>query len=160
KVRVNACDPDLPPTVSVPGPQTVLQGGTLTLGSAPGNAITVGDPDIGAYPARVTLAVGHGTITLGSTAGLSFTTGDGTDDPTMRLTGTLAKGTAALTGRRYTPAAGFAGPAPRAIRVDDQGKSGVDGPKTATTGVQITVTQTQCPPQAPVRVTSNIAGGK
>jgi hypothetical protein len=159
-ILLNSCDPNLPPTVTVPGAQTVLQGGTLTFGAGSGNAITVADADAGSSPVRVTLAAGHGALTLGGTSGLTFSGGDGTNDPLMTFTGTVAQVNAALNGLRYTPSSVYAGPDQVSVTVNDQGRSGVDGPKTGSGSVVVTITQTQCPPQAPVKVTTSIVGGK
>src|SRR5439155_10904153 len=130
-ILLNNCDPDQAPTVSVPAGQAVLDTGPLTFGSGSGNAIGVADPDIGPFPAKVTLAVAHGSLSLATTTGLSFTAGDGTADPSMTFTGTLANVNAALNGLRYVPTAGFSGNNQLTIAIDDQKKSGVDGPKVA-----------------------------
>jgi VCBS repeat-containing protein len=147
-IRLNACDPNLAPTVAAPASQTVPGTGTLTFSSANGNAVTIGDPDIGTYPAKVSLAVSHGTLTLASTSGLTFTTGAGTNAPSMTFTGTLTNVNTALNGLRYIPTPAYSGADQLSISVDDQGKSGVDGARTANGSVAITVPTGTTPPTA------------
>ncbi|MBX9582155.1 MAG: hypothetical protein K2X87_17765 [Gemmataceae bacterium] len=123
------------PTVSAPGPQTTA--GTLTFSAANGNPITVADPDAGSAAVKLTLAADAGTLTLATTAGLTFITGDGTADPTMTFTGTLASLNAALAGLTYSRPTGAYASATITVTVDDQGNTGTGGPLTATATVTV-----------------------
>jgi hypothetical protein len=136
-----------PPVNTVPGAQSTDANAPLTFSAAAGNAISVSDPDAGANPVEVTLTATHGTLTLSGTTGLSFTAGDGTDDPTMTFTGTLAAINSALDGLVFTPEPGYVGPASLTITTNDQGYTGSGGPLTDTDVVNITVSL--IPPAVP-----------
>src|SRR5262249_32552887 len=111
----------------------------LVFSSGNGNLISVSDVDAGAGTVKVTLSVTNGALTLTSMAGLSFTTGDGTADPTMVFTGTLASVNGALASVTYIPTPDFNGSATLTLTTDDQGNTGSGGNKTDTDTVSITV---------------------
>ncbi|MCS6852422.1 MAG: cadherin-like domain-containing protein, partial [Gemmataceae bacterium] len=125
------------PVSTVPGPQTVIQNGTLTLSG--GSALSVADIDAGSNPVEVTLTVANGVLTLSGTTGLTFSVGDGTADATMTFTGTIANINAALNGMFYNPNLMYAGPETLTITVNDLGHSGSGGPLSDTDTVTITV---------------------
>jgi hypothetical protein len=100
--------------------------------------ISAADVDIGSSPMKVTMSVTIGTLTIGTT-GLTFSTGDGNADANMVFTGTLANVNARLNGLRYNPPLNFNGTATLTITIDDQGATGLGGPKTDTKTVVITV---------------------
>jgi hypothetical protein len=130
------------PVNIVPGPQTVAEGGTLTLAGA--SAIRISDVDaLATDDMIVTLTGGNGTVSLVSTTGLDFTVGDGTADTTMTFAGTIAEVNAALSGLTFTPTADFppgaAGNASLTIATNDQGATGAGGALTTTTSLAITV---------------------
>lgn len=127
------------PVNTVPGPQQVTENNTLTFSAANANAISIADVDAGGGPMRETLTATNGVISLGSTAGLAFTIGDGTADPTMTFTGTVASVNAALSGMTFTPTNGFSGAATLTISTNDQGNTGSGGPLFDNDAVNITV---------------------
>jgi hypothetical protein len=127
------------PVNTVPGAQQVTENNTLTFSTANANAISIADVDAGGGAVRETLTATNGVITLGSTAGLAFTVGDGTADPTMTFTGTVASINAALQGMTFVPTSGFSGPASLTIVTNDQGNTGSGGALSDTDGVNITV---------------------
>ncbi|MFN2577805.1 MAG: choice-of-anchor Q domain-containing protein [Pyrinomonadaceae bacterium] len=127
------------PVNNVPGPQTVPENSTLTFSTANGNGVSISDVDAGGSAARLTLTATNGVITLGSTAGLAFTVGDGTADPTMTFTGTIASINTALQGMQFIPTNGYSGPATLQIVTNDQGNTGSGGALSDTDTVNITV---------------------
>ncbi|MGD9364971.1 MAG: DUF4347 domain-containing protein, partial [Desulfobacteraceae bacterium] len=95
------------PTVTVPAGfanTTTNEETALVFSTGNGNAISIsGNPSDLAevmldFPSGAT-----GVITLSGTTGLTFTLGDGTDDTSMRFTGTVADINAALDGLSYQP---------------------------------------------------------
>lgn len=145
----DAVVPNQAPVNTVPGPQTIDEGLTLTFSVANGNAISTSDPDAGAADVRVTLAATNGTLSLGGTAGLAFLSGDGSDDATMTFEGTIAAINAALDGTVFTPIDDdYFGPADVSILTDDLGNTGTDGPKTDFDTVSITINPVNDAPEA------------
>lgn len=136
-VTVNAVNDA--PVNNLPGPQTTAENTPLTFSTANANLISITDVDSGANPVRVTLTATSGVITLSTTAGLAFTVGDGTADPTMTFTGTLASINTALQGMTFTPLNGFSGAAALQIITNDQGNTGSGGPLSDTDTLSITV---------------------
>ncbi len=133
-----------PPSVSVPGSQTVSGNGpsssnSLAFSTGNGDAISASDPDAGADPVQVTLSVAHGTLTLPSTSGLIFSAGSNGSD-SMTFTGALSDINSDLDGLTYAPATSYTGPDPLSVSVNDQGNSGDIGtPQTASATVPISV---------------------
>ena len=127
------------PVNNVPGPQTVVENSALTFSTANANLISISDVDAGVSPVRVTLTATNGTITLSTIAGLAFSVGDGTADPTMTFTGTLASINTALQGMTFAPTNGFSGAASLQIVTNDQGNTGSGGALSDTDTVNITV---------------------
>jgi uncharacterized delta-60 repeat protein len=89
-----------PPVNTVPGPQQVEKDGTIQI-----TGVSVSDPDSATL--QVTLRAGDGRLTLPSTHGLSFLSGDGTADPSMTFTGTIAALNAAVAKLEYAAGRGF-----------------------------------------------------
>ena len=69
----------------------------------------------------VTVAVQSGTLSLGTTAGVSFSLGDGTDDPVLAFSGSIANVNAALASVTYKGLLDFYGLDSVTVTVDDQG---------------------------------------
>ncbi|HEY0350177.1 MAG TPA: Calx-beta domain-containing protein, partial [Pyrinomonadaceae bacterium] len=136
-VTVNAVND--PPINNLPGPQTIAENSPLTFSTANANPISITDVDSGASPVRVTLTATNGVITLSTIAGLAFSVGDGTADPTMTFTGTLASINTALQGMTFTPTNGFSGAAALQIITNDQGNTGIGGAMSDTDTLSITV---------------------
>ncbi|MEX2185188.1 MAG: Ig-like domain-containing protein [Pirellulales bacterium] len=133
-------DPNDAPVNSVPGPQAINEGGSLSFSVGGGNAISIGDVDAFGAAVRVTLSATNGTLTLGGITGLTFGAGTGTGDATMTFDGTIAAINAALDGTVFTPSdADYFGPASVAILTNDLGNTGTGGPQTDSDAVSITV---------------------
>ncbi len=125
------------PVHTVPGPQTTNEDTDRVFSGA--NRITIAD-DAGANPIEVTLAAVNGVITLvGNIAPLTFSVGDGTADPTMTFTGTVAAINTAMNAMRFTPDPNYFGPASLTITTSDLGNTGAGGPLTDSDTVAITV---------------------
>ncbi|HEX8201281.1 MAG TPA: Ig-like domain-containing protein, partial [Isosphaeraceae bacterium] len=133
-----------PPVHAVPGTQTIAEDTPLAFSG--GNALSIADVDAGVRPVQVTLSAANGTLTLAGTTGLSFLSGDGTSDPAMTFTGTVANIDAALAGLVFTPAANFAGSASLRIITNDLGSTGSGAPLADDDTVSITVTPVNDPP--------------
>jgi CSLREA domain-containing protein len=137
-ITVNAIN-DPPATRFPPFTQNVVENGSLTFSIAGGNRIQVLDIDLGNAPLQVTLNATNGLFTLNSTAGLSFSIGNGQANTTMTFTGSLASINAAFEGSRFTPNAGYDGPAQVQIVTNDGGASGFGGALTDTSTIFINV---------------------
>ena len=95
-------------------------------------------------------------LTLSGTAGLAFTAGaNGT--ATMTVRGTLANINAALDGLTYVSTQYFNGTDTLTLVSNDLGNSGVGGPLTATSTVNIAVTHADLPPVNKVPGVQNTA---
>jgi uncharacterized delta-60 repeat protein len=129
------------PVNTVPAAQSTNEDVALAFSSANSNQISIADADAGSNPVRVTLTVTNGTLTLASLGGISFAggTGDGTDDPLMSFTGTVASINVALNGMSFKPSADFNGAASLQIVTNDQGNTGSGGAQSDTDTVSITV---------------------
>jgi hypothetical protein len=132
---------DQAPTITVPAAQATSDTSTLTFNSGNGNAITVADSDSGGNAEQVTLSVASGTLTLGGMAGLTVTAG-ANGSASMTVQGTLAKLDAALNGLTYTPPSNLtnSGSDTLSIVANDLGNSGLGGPLTASSTVNIAIT--------------------
>jgi hypothetical protein len=131
----------------VPAAQTVPEDGTLTLSPANSNAVTVTD-DGRSATLHVTLTAASGTLTLGTAAGLRFSSGDGTADPTVTFSGTLAQVNAALTNLTFIPTPQYNGAAQITVTVTDDGHSGSGSPSSGVASVPITVAPVDDAPTA------------
>ena len=138
------------PSIQTPGPRSVNQNMTILLAAA--DAIQVADVD--GSTIQVELSANNGLLSLSSTSGLSFTLGTGSNDPTVRFSGSLADVNFALDGLAYAPANNFSGPDLITVAVDDLGNSGNGGPRTNVASVSLTVTA-----PAPPGITITQVGG-
>ncbi len=129
------------PVNHVPGSQTATLNGTLVFSAANGNLIFISDVDAGGDPVQVTLGATDGTLTLSTTSGLSFTVGDGTNDPLMTFTGSIANINAALNGMSNLAF----GSGVIEITTNDLGHNGVGGPLSRTDTIAVTVIDNLAP---------------
>jgi hypothetical protein len=132
---INVLNISQPPVNTVPGPQTVVTGTTLTFSSAANNAISVADSSVGNANILVTLAVTQGTLTVSNVGGLATITGNSSASITM--TGSIANINAALNGLVFD-APSSADPVTLTITSDDLGNGG-GSEQTAISTVAITV---------------------
>ena len=129
-------EPNAAPVNTVPATQNTAIDTPLVFGTANGNLISVADTDDGSV--EVTLTATNGTLTLNGTTGLAFSNGDGSADPTMTFSGTLADVNAALDGLQFDPTAAFEGFATLQITTTDFAAGG-GSPKTDIDAVTIEV---------------------
>jgi len=126
------------PAVTVPGAQSVDEGGALTLSDGEGAAISIADADAGGSDVTVTLEVANGTLTLADSTGLTDLTGDGT--ATAVLTGSVsAINTALAAGVDYAPTGDYNGAETLTATVNDGGAAGSGGGGDVSDTVDITV---------------------
>ncbi len=129
------------PVNHVPGPQTIPINTSWVFSAGTGNAIFISDVDAFSDPVQVTLKATDGTITLNGTTGLTFSTGDGTDDPLMTFTGSIANINAALEGMKNLAF----GSGVIQITTNDLGHNGIGGPLSDTDTIQVTVNDNLAP---------------
>jgi hypothetical protein len=117
---------NIAPVLTVPGAQTVNEDGTLVLSPGNGNAVSIADADAGSGPLEMSISTNmYVTLNLNGVSGLTFTEGDGTADPYMVFTGTLANINAALNGISFVPDPNWHGQYLIVdITIDDQGNTG------------------------------------
>ncbi|MFC3415403.1 MBG domain-containing protein [Algoriphagus hitonicola] len=127
------------PVNTVPGSQNVDQNSTLLFNAANSNQISISDIDLGANDIDVSLTATNGRISLSATTELIFTEGTGTNDGTLRFSGSLVNVNNALDGLTFNPTAGYNGPASLEIISNDQGSTGSGGAQTDTDLISITV---------------------
>ena len=138
-----------PPVNQVPGPITMDEDTILSFEGS--GSISVSDVDAPAGQTaieQVTLTATHGTLTLGQPTGngLTYVTGDGTNDDTMKFTGTLQQMNAAMAGMVFTPTANYNGSASVVVATSDLGNIGTGNILTANSTIPITVRPTNDPP--------------
>jgi hypothetical protein len=136
-VSLNIAAVNDPPVNSLPGPQSTQVNTALTLSSANGNAISLGDIDAGTGNLQVTLTAPNGVLALSTVTGLASVSGQGTGS--VAFTGSLASLNAALNGLTFTPASGFAGATTLSIVTNDQGNTGLGGALSTANTLVITV---------------------
>jgi hypothetical protein len=103
------------------------------------SGISVSDLDIdGTGEVQVTLGVEHGTITLGRTDGLTFVSG-GNGSRSMAIRGMLADINAALENLVYLGDLNYSGSDRLSILTNDLGNTGLEGPLTDVSTVDITL---------------------
>jgi hypothetical protein len=132
------------PTIGVPGPQS-SDSQTLVFSAARGTAITLDDLDANGAVLELTLTATNGAITLGNTSGITFMQGDGTDDPTMRIRGTVADLNQALDGLQFRASDTAA---QLSVSLNDLGNTGAGGPAVASRQIDISQTPLS-PPSSP-----------
>jgi len=86
------------------------------------------------------LTATNGTLTLGGLTGLAFTVGDGTADPTMTFSGTIANINTALNGTTYAPNMNINGAQSVNIVTDDEGNTGTGGVQSDTDNITVNIT--------------------
>ncbi len=109
------------PSVSVSSNQTTEEDTPLVFNTANSNVISISDADGDGQ--TVTLTVTNGTFSLSQTTGLTFTEGDGSEDETMRFSGSLSDINAALLGSSFLPAANHHGAASLTLSTEDDHSS-------------------------------------
>lgn len=149
-VLITSISDDQPPVNSVTASESTMQNVPLTLAAG---AIVVSDPDARNSDLEMTLVASHGTLTLGSVANVSLVMGDGSDDPELKFTGTLAAINAALAVLMFTPEPGYHGAAAMTITSNDLGNTGAGGPKSDTDVIPITITPNT--PPTDIRLSAN-----
>ena len=120
-------EPNDPPTLMVPGAQSVEVGASLAFTG--GLQIVVDDPDAGSGDLALHVEATGGTL----------------DPATADVTGTLAELQAFLDSLVFT-AGSSAGSGSVTVTVDDQGNTGTGGPLTASATIDITITEGEDPP--------------
>jgi hypothetical protein len=129
---------DLPPVISAPGTQRLIQNTPLVFSSAQSNAIAVSDPDGFSTTEKVTLTAAHGIVTLAAGSGVVITQGANAS-ATVTFTGNLNQLSTALNGLTFTPDAPFTGnSASVAVTINDQSATS-PGPLSATATININV---------------------
>ncbi len=125
------------PVNNMPVAQSTPEDTAKVFSTANGNAIQISDVDAGSGIMTVTLWTENGLITLAQTTGLTFSVDDinniagtldtiastGSNEATMRFTGTIANINAALNGLSFAPTANNNGAGKITIRTEDNGNS-------------------------------------
>jgi hypothetical protein len=142
----NVHDGNDPPVWSLPSGQNGEEDTRKRFGSAAGNRLWLVDPDAGSGALRVTITPSSGTFSLSTGNGLTFSAGDGVDDPVMMFAGSLSAVNAALEGASYMPALNQVGEVIIQFAADDQGASGLGGPRTATSVMTVQIVEVNDPP--------------
>ena len=106
----------------------------------------MGDVDANGGQEQLTLQTNTGSLTLGSTTGLTFSAGTATSSSFIQVTGTLANLNAALTGLTFNPPASPTPSGSLQVTINDQGNTGLGGPKSANATVAISVNAAGNPP--------------
>ncbi|OYX11978.1 MAG: hypothetical protein B7Z16_17025, partial [Algoriphagus sp. 32-45-6] len=131
-----------PPLLIIPGFQVTDEDTPLVFSSANSNQIQIEDIDAGTGPMNLEISATNGTFTLATIQNISFTPGrgDGTDDPRMDFSGTLAAINSAISTLTFTPAANFSGEATLELIISDLGSTGLGGTLTDMETIRIVVT--------------------
>lgn len=124
------------PTITLPAPQSVNAGGTLAFNDANSNSILVGDIDSGWDNVTVRLSVAHGILNLSTFVGASIT-GNGTRFVTIR--GRIDHLNYSLQSLSYSPDSGYSGPDSLNVSINDEGRNGAGGARTAFATLPLTV---------------------
>jgi hypothetical protein len=129
---------NVPPTLTVPGPQTVAAGGVLTLSAGTGNAIQVtdGDSNRNGGTETVYLQVAHGRLAVGHTLGLEMLLGNGSSSLAISA-GVPAGLNTVLDGLQYAPDPGATSDF-LSVTIVDTGIDGVPA-RSASAGFAITI---------------------
>jgi hypothetical protein len=114
------------PVLTVPDAQTVNEDGALVLSPENENALSIADIDADGGLMEMSISTNmYVTLNLSGTSGLEFSEGDGTADPYMLFTGTLADINAALDGISFVPDPNWHGAYLIVdITIDDLGNTG------------------------------------
>ncbi len=154
-VNVDVIPPDLPPSVTAPASQYAAINTALVFGgnTPASNAVQVQDADANGGVESVYVQASHGQFTLGATAGLTAFS----YQPAYHLatfSGTIASLNAALTGLTYAPNANYTGADAIYVGINDNGNSGLGGPKSAQAEIAVTVA---APPAFAVPAAQSVA---
>ena len=134
------------PVNVVPAAQVVNEDTDLVFSGGNGNQISIVDGD--ATTMQVTLTATNGVLSTSGTVGLAFTIGDGTADPTLEFSGSLAAVNTALNGLVYRGTLQYFGPATLTVFSNDQGSTGSGGALTDSDTIDITVSPVNDAPVA------------
>ena len=99
--------PNKPPANIVPTDVATDENTELIFSIAKGNAISVSDADNDTLTIKLTTS--NGIVALVQTTGLTFTEGDGSEDETLRFSGSIADINSALEGLTFFPTEDFNG---------------------------------------------------
>jgi hypothetical protein len=130
------------PVITMPKEADTRQGVPITFNSAFKRTVTVADVESEAenLPVDFYIAAASAPITLqGDMSGLTLTTGDGTDDTSIRGSGTIPAINAALSSAVITPRKEFTGTANYTVGITDRGQTGLGGPMTTEEHTEIEV---------------------
>ena len=147
------------PVLTAPSAAWTLEDTALALAAASDLGLSVSTVDGPNAPLRLALSVDRGSLTLASVAGLAFEAGDGTDDASIRATGSAADLAAALASLVYRPAADDHG----AVTLTLAAAPLADGAQAARAAVAITVRPVNDAPTLTVAQTDSravFAGGR
>ena len=139
-VTVNAVND--PPTLALPGPQTVNEDTNLVFNA--GKTILLTDVDSGANPIQVNFSVSNGTLTLGAVGSGGSLTGNGTK--AITYVGTLTALNSVINTLTYLGNPNYFGSDTLNVTVNDQGNTGSGPVGVATGSVAITVNSVNDPP--------------
>ncbi len=131
------------PVNSVPGAQTVAEGGTIVFSAANGNLISISDVDAGSGPFLGAMSCSNCNMTVATGFGATITQ-NGTSS--VVIEGTLAQVNAALSSVTYTLNADSNGPQTITVQADDRGSTGAGGGLLDTDVINVTVTEVNDPP--------------
>jgi hypothetical protein len=127
------------PTVTAPdAAQNATMNGTLAFTPANNNALAFGDIDAGYDAVLVTLTVGQGTLEA-TPLGAGGPTVSGNGTATLSLRGRIDHINYILQSLRYRPTLGFTGADTLSLLIDDEGRNGLGGPRSASDLVSIQV---------------------
>jgi hypothetical protein len=146
------------PVLGAPAMLATPEDTAFTLVPANGTGLSVSSVDGDTTPLRVSLRVDRGSLTLASVAGLAFEAGDGTEDATIRMTGSVADVAEALASVVYRPAADHHG----AVTLTLAAAPLADAVLSASASVAITIESVDDAPVLrvePIEVRSTIPGG-
>src|SRR5262249_15989745 len=118
-IHVNAVNDA--PVLSMPSSASLTDDTPFTFSTRHTNPIPISDIDAGSSPVHVVLTATGGTLTLSGMTGLTFAGSDGTNDPRIDMTGSLASINAALDGMTFTPSLNRTQASSLQINVNDQG---------------------------------------
>ena len=139
-------DANMPPTLVVPGQQTVVEDTSFVV-----SGISVSDADAGGTDIQLSLWVLQGTLHVNDTVvgGLAATDVIGNGSSSVVLTGSVAEINATLmaaNGLSYQAAFDYAGSDTLTIVANDLGNTGAGGPQTVQNVIAIVVTEVNDPP--------------
>jgi CSLREA domain-containing protein len=152
----NANDP--PSNLLNPPGGTLAAANDGTIVDLPALFVQVSDPDVGSNELDVTISLSPGSMTLTTRAGLTFQGGsDGVDDAVIHFRANQGAANAALASLVLKFSPGYVGPATFQVVTNDQGFSGLGGPKSDTDSVALSVGAGNDPPVHSIAPTGQLA---